>query len=145
MAFLSTANNDTAYPDTAATGHFVPPNCPGTAVDHNPMTVQCANNTNMQSIATVELDIPNLPTTLKTATVFREMTKPLFLIPLVCDGGMEVTFCKHDMIVKNKNNQIILTGVRDTQTPLWLIPIATKHIRDVQPIQERSPAATTHQ
>jgi hypothetical protein len=91
---LAATKHDTAYPDTAATGHFVPPNCPGTELAHDPIEVQCANNTNMQSVATVELDIPTLPPTLKTATVFREMSKPLFSIPVVCDGGMEVTFRK---------------------------------------------------
>jgi len=84
------------------------------------MAVQCANNTKMQSVATVELHIPTLPARLKQATVFREMTKPLFSIPVVCDGGMEVTFRKHDMIVTDKDNQVILKGVRDTKTPLWL-------------------------
>jgi hypothetical protein len=94
----------------------------------------------MQSVATVELDIPTLPTQLKTATVFREMSKPLFSIPVLCDGGMEVTFRKNDMIVKNKDNQIILTGVRDTKTPLWLIPIVKKKISPMQQLRDRRKA-----
>jgi hypothetical protein len=101
------------------------------------MAVQCANNTNMQSVATVELDIPMLPARLKTATVFREMTKPLFSIPVVCDGGMEVTFRKHNMTVTNKDNQVILTGTRDTKTPLWLIPIGTKTTSHMQQLRNR--------
>jgi hypothetical protein len=27
----------------------------------------------------------------------KEMTKPLFSIPVVCDGRMDVTFTKHDV------------------------------------------------
>jgi hypothetical protein len=100
------------------------------------MAVQCANNTKMQSVATVELHIPTLPARLKQATVFREMTKPLFSIPVVCDGGMEVTFRKHDMIVTDKDNQVILKGVRDTKTPLWLIPIGKKQTSHIQQLQE---------
>jgi hypothetical protein len=89
VAPLTTLPHAIAYPDTAATGHFVPLNCPGTAITHAPLEVQCANKTHMQSVATVVLYIPSLPANLKTATVFQEMTKPLLSIPTVCDGGME--------------------------------------------------------
>jgi hypothetical protein len=97
FALLTQAQHTTAYPDTAATGHFVPTNCPGKAVEHTQLNVQCANNTHMQSTATIELNLPTLPPALKTATVFKEMTKPLFSVPVLCDGNMEVTFRKTDM------------------------------------------------
>jgi hypothetical protein len=45
------------------------------------------------------------------------MTKPLFSVPVLCDGNMEVTFRKDDMIVKDENNKIVLTGKGDTATP----------------------------
>ena len=106
------------------------------------MAVQCANNTNMQSVATVELGIPTLPAQLKTATVFREMTKPLFSIPVVCDDGMEVTFRKNNMIVTNKDHQVILTGTRDTKAPLWLIPIGKPTASHMQQLREQRNTTT---
>jgi hypothetical protein len=92
-------------------------NSPGENLEHNQINVQCANNTNMQSVATIELQIPALLPELKKATVFKEMSKPLFSIPVVCDGGMEVTFRKKDVIVTNKQKQMVLKGIRDPEKP----------------------------
>ena len=65
----------------------------------------------MQSIANVELVIPTLPTLPKKGTVFKEMTKPLFSIPVVCDRRMEVTISKKDVVVKDQNSKVFLTGI----------------------------------
>ena len=135
VAFLAHAKHTTAYPDTAATGHFVPTDCPGRAIEHTQLNVQCANNTHMQSTATIELNLPTLPPALKKATVFKEMTKPLFSVPVLCDGNMEVTFRKADMFVQNNN--IVLTGKRDTATPLWLIPIVQQPVSHMPQLQTR--------
>jgi hypothetical protein len=118
FALLTHEQHTTAYPDTAATGHFVPTDCPGKALEHTELNVQCANNTHMRSTATIELNLLALPLTLKKATVFKEMRKSLFSVPVLCDGNMEVTFRKADMVVKDQNNNIVLKGKRDTATPL---------------------------
>merc|ERR1712127_982828 len=77
----------------------------------------------MASTATIELAIPSLPASLRKATAFKEMTKALLSVPVLCDGDTEVTFRKQNMEVKNKNNEIIIKGERDTESPLWIIPI----------------------
>ena len=115
-----------AYPDSCATGHFVPQTFPGTNMKHEQIKVQCANNSTMASTATIALNIPELPPPLREATAFREMTKGLLSVPVLCDGDMEVTFRKKDMDVKDKNNKVIIQGKRDTESPLWIIPIVRK-------------------
>ena len=111
------------YPDTAATGHFVPQACPGTNIKHEQIKVQCANNSTMTSTVTIALNIPALPPPLTKATAFKEMTKALLSVPVLCDGDMEVTFRKNNMEVKDKNNNVLIQGKRDTESPLWIIPI----------------------
>ena len=103
------AKHATAYPDTAATGHFIPPGCKGKQLPHQPIEAICANKTSMKSIATMELEMPHLTPAMKTATAFEEITKPLFSAPVIADEGCEITFRKKDMDVK-KNNQITLSG-----------------------------------
>jgi hypothetical protein len=111
---------------------------------HHPIDVQCANNTSMQSVATIELQIPALPPGSKQATVFKEMTKPLFSIPVVCDGGMDVTFSKTEVVVTNQHKEV----VRDPDSSLWLIPIIDHQIKQTEPIQPinpvRQPKPTAH-
>ena len=53
------------------------------------------------------------------------MTRVLFSIPVVCDGGMEVTFRKKYVVVKYQN-KLVLTGIRGIETSPWLIPIVEK-------------------
>ena len=61
----------------------------------------------MQSIDNVELVIPTLSMQLQKSAVFKGITKPLYSIPVVCDGGMEVTFRKKDLVVKYQNNKVV--------------------------------------
>ena len=89
----------------------------------------------MKSIANVEIGIPVLPPHLKKATVFKEITRPLFSIRVVCDKGMEVKFCKKDVVVKYQNNKVVITGRWDTETPLWLIPIGGVKLNHMQQLQ----------
>ncbi len=89
----------------------------------------------MQSVATIELHIPALSPELKKATVFKEMSKPLFSIPVVCDGGMEVTFRKKDVIVTNQQKQVVLKGIRDPESSLWLIPINEQKLAKMTPLK----------
>jgi hypothetical protein len=100
----------------------------------------------MQSTATIELHLPTLPPALKKATVFKEMANPLFAVPVLCDGDMEVTFRKTDMFVKDQNNNIVLQGKRDTTTPLWLIPIVRHkvcHVEQLKAMRNVKPSPST--
>ena len=103
-----------------------PPSCPGFKLPHEPIEAICANNTHMDSIATKELHIPSLPPSLKKATVFAEMQKALISVPVLCDGDMEVSFRKKDMVITDTNQQVVLTGTRDPISKLWLLPIVPK-------------------
>ena len=127
-----TTPHATACPDTAATGHFIPPGCSGKQLPHQPMDAICANQTSVTSIATLELDVPNLTPAMKKATVFEEIKRPLFSTPVVADEDCEVIFRKKDMEVLDKNKKVILRGTRDPLSKLWLVPIGQPKISHMQ-------------
>jgi hypothetical protein len=107
--------------DSAATGHFFP-NENNNTNKHNEIEVVCANNETMVSVATKELDIPELSSKAKTAYCFNEMKQPLLSIPLLADDGCKINLTADNIIV-TKNNKTILKGVRDKVSTLWMIPI----------------------
>jgi hypothetical protein len=82
----------------------------------------------MESVATTHLDIPELSAKAKTAFHFNEMEQPLLSIPLLADDGCKINLTKDNIIV-TKNDRIILKGIRDKASTLWMIPI--KHHRRV--------------
>ena len=63
------------------------------------------------------------------------MTGPLFSIPVVFDGGIEVRFLNKNVVVKDQNNKVVLIGIRDTETPPWLIPIGEQELNQMQQLQ----------
>jgi hypothetical protein len=66
----------------------------------------------MESVATTQLDIPELSIKAKTAFNFNEMEQPLLSIPpLLADDGCKINLAKNNSIV-TKNDKIILTGFR---------------------------------
>jgi hypothetical protein len=75
--------------DSAATGHFFP-NKNNEKNSHNIIEVVCANNQTMESVATTQLDIPELSMKAKTAFHFNEMKQPLLSIPLLADDGCKI-------------------------------------------------------
>jgi hypothetical protein len=95
--------------DSAATLHFFP-NENDDKNTHNKIEVVCANNPTMTSVATTELDIPELSTKTKTADQFNEMKQPLLSIPLLADDG-----CNINLI---KNNIAVLTAVKRQQNSI---------------------------
>ena len=97
-----------AYPDTAATGPFIPKTCPGKIMKHEQLDVQCVKKSTMTSAAMIDLNIKELPQELRKATAFKEMTKSLLSVPVLCDGKIEVTFRKKNMEVKDENNKVII-------------------------------------
>ena len=129
----STTTNIVA--DSAATGHFFP-NENNNTNKHNEIEVVCANNETMVSVATKELDIPELSSKAKTAYCFNEMKQPLLSIPLLADDGCKINLTA-DNITVTKNNKTILKGVRDKVSTLWMIPI--KHHRKKQLLAQQLP------
>ena len=90
---------------------------------HNEIQVICANNHSMDSVATTQLDIPELSTKAQTAYHLNEMEQPLLLIP------NSTNLTKDDTVV-TKDDNIILKGIRDKISTLWMIPI--KHHKKVK-------------
>jgi hypothetical protein len=66
----------------------------------------------MESVATTQLNIPELSMKAKTAYHFNEMEQPLLYIPLLADDGCKINLTK-DNIVVTKTDKIILKGARD--------------------------------
>jgi hypothetical protein len=125
--------------DTAATGHFFP-NEHNDENKHKEIEVVCANNQTMISKATTVLDIPELSQKAKTAYKFNEMKQPLLSIPLLADDGCKIKLTK-DNIVVTKNDKIILKGIRDKVSTLWMIPI--KHNKRVNLLAQSLPSVPT--
>jgi hypothetical protein len=122
--------------DLAATGHFFP-NKNNEQNNHNIIEVVCANNQTTESVATTALDIPELSMKAKTAFHFNEMEQPLLSIPLLADDGCKINLTK-DNIVVTKNDKIILKGIRDKASTLWMIPI--KHHKKVKLLAQELPS-----
>jgi hypothetical protein len=122
--------------DSAATGHFFP-NKNNEKNSHNIIEVVCANNQTMESAATTQLDIPELSMKAKTAFHFNEMKQPLLSIPLSADDGCKINLTKDNIIV-TKNDKIILKGIRDKISTLWMIPI--KHHKKVNLLAQKLPS-----
>jgi hypothetical protein len=99
--------------------------------------VVCANNETMVSVATTELDIPELSSKAKTAYCFNEMKQPLLSIPLLADDGCKISLTADNIIV-TKNNKTILKGIRDKLSTLWMIPI--KHHKKKQLLAQQLPS-----
>jgi hypothetical protein len=125
--------------DSAATGHFFP-NKNNKRNNHNKIQVLCANNQSMDSVATTELTIPELSKKARTAYHFNEMEQPLLSIPLLADDGCKINLTK-DNIVVTKNDKIILKGIRDKISTLWMIPI--KHNKRVHLLAQSLPSVPT--
>jgi hypothetical protein len=122
--------------DSAATGHFFP-NKNNEKSNHRIIEVVCANNQSMESVATTALDIPELSTKAKTTFHFNGMKQPLLSIPLLADDGCKISLTK-DNIVVTKNGKIILKGIRDEVSTLWMIPI--KHHKKVNLLVQELPS-----
>jgi hypothetical protein len=91
----------------------------------------------MESVATTTLDIPELSMKAKTAFHFNEMQQPLLSIPLLADDGCKINLTK-DNIVVTKDNKVILKGIRDKVSTLWMIPI--KHHKKVKLLAQELPS-----
>jgi hypothetical protein len=122
--------------DSAATRHIFP-NKNNEKNSHNIIEVVCANNQTMESVATTTLDIPELSKKAETAFHFNEMQQSLLSIPLLADDGCKINLTK-DNIVVTKNDKIILKGIRDKVSTLWMIP--NKHHKKVKLLAQELPS-----
>ena len=95
----------------------------------------------MNSVATTQLDIPELSDKAKTAFHFNEMDTPLLSIPVLADDGCKIELTEDNIVVK-KNNKIILKGIRDKVSTLWMIPI--KHRNKASILAQQLPPLPTH-
>ncbi len=111
-----------AQPDSGATGHFFNNDCPEKTLKHEPINVICANEPEMMSTQTKELNIAGLPQEAITAHVFPDMTRNLLSVPKLCDADCKCTFSKEKVEII-KENKTILQGPRDRTTNLWTVQI----------------------
>ena len=95
----------------------------------------------MTSVATTKLDIPEVSDKAKTAFHFNEMDTPLLSIPVLADDGCKIELTEDNIVVK-KNDKIILKGVRDKVSTLWMIPI--KHRTKRKLFEQQLPSTPTH-
>jgi hypothetical protein len=95
----------------------------------------------MTSVATTKLDIPEVSDKAKTAFHFNEMDTPLLSIPVLADDGCKIELTEDNIVVK-KNDKIILKGVRDKVSTLWMIPI--KHRTKRKLFEQQLPPTPTH-
>jgi hypothetical protein len=123
--------------NSAATGHFFS-NRNNEKNTHNIIEIVCVNNQTMESVATTQLVIPELSMKAKTAYHFNEMEQPLLSIPLLANDGCKINQTK-DNIVVTKDDKIILKGIRDKVSTLWMIPI--KHYKKVKLLAQELPLA----
>ena len=122
LAIIKPKSTVTAHPDTGATGHFLNEECPGVEIPHEPINVICANESEMTSTKTMELNIDGIAQEAKKAHIFPDMKKNLLSVPVLCDAGCNCNFEK-DKVVITKENKTIMEGPRDPTTNLWNVTI----------------------
>ena len=114
-------------PDTGTTGNYVAMDTP--LLNEHPITnsptVILPNGSTTTATHAGLLDIPHLSAKAKLAYKFPNFQKALLSLSTICDEGGTAIFNKHNMHILH-NGRIILKGIRDTSTGLWLVPIS-KH------------------
>jgi hypothetical protein len=116
----------TAVLDTGCTGNFLPPtsHCLNKQPTQNGVEAKIPNGAHIKSSHTATLDWPNVPAEAKNADIFPAMSGNLGLVSVgkLCDHGCEAVFTKNKVVV-TRNNEVLMTGPRDTTTKLWMVPL----------------------
>ena len=131
----------TAISDTGATGHFLTSNAPvqNKQVTTNPISILLPNGNTLQSTHTCEVAIPGLRPAAKTAHVVPGLSHASLLSTAVfCDAGYTLTYDANACHVRD-GPITILTGTRDSNTGLWLIPLT-----EDKPTAETTPHHAAH-
>ena len=96
-------------------------------IDEHPIsngpTVMLPNGNTISATHAGTLDLLHLSTETKLAYKFPHIQKSLLSLSAICNEGGVAIFSKHHMHII-KNGKIILKGIRDTTTGLWLVPLS---------------------
>ena len=124
---LNSSLNTNIIADTGCSGHYdgVKPN---TTLTQNPINVKLPNGGQMTSTHTQLLDIPSLPPEARIQHLFPEMsTTGLLSIGQLCDYGCTAKFSKRRLVIRDKNNTVIIIGHRipfednGYTTGMWMV------------------------
>ena len=113
------------HPNSAATSIFISEKHKhlGKEYPHKEVKVGVANINTMNSVITWQLQIsPKLPAEAQKGHEFNIMDQILILVSVLCDAECKVVFEK-DNVQVFKDNRIIIEGLRDSETNLWLMPL----------------------
>ena len=121
-----------AIPNTASTAQClhpsILPHCSHIASTMSGPTVQVANGNIIKPALRATLKLSNkISTKAQSSHVFNDITTS-YLISMgqLCDDNCVAIFTKFDMKIL-KDNQIIITGLRDRTNGLWNIPLDPNH------------------
>lgn len=109
-----------AIADTGCSSHFIVGKPSSNTTADQTITVILPNGSTMSSDTTTTLNLPHLTPEAKQAHVFPDLHKSLVSIGQLCDAGCTATFNKTSVTV-HKNNNIVVTGTRNTTNGLWEI------------------------
>jgi hypothetical protein len=114
----------TAIADTGASGNYMSYNdinkLINVKISSMPITVNLPDGSTITSTHEGDLKFDNIPPII--THIFPDMTSSLISIGHLCDIGLIATFDK-DTVNISDNSNILLTGIRDTRTKLWMIEL----------------------
>ena len=112
--------------DSGATDSFLPMSYRGNneRLDHQQVTVGCANGSTMKSSATDELNLPSLPAAARSCYKFHEIAEPLISVKKIVKSGCSVLFEATKVTVKDTNTgKPVLTGRFNPDKNLYTVPL----------------------
>ena len=111
--------------DSGATHNFFPENYNGTAPNSEgpKISVLCANNSTMTSTATDALALTKLPPAARECYKFpnESIATPLMSVRKLNKANLRTTFENDQVTVTNKKGAVILHGIADPHTDLYMV------------------------
>jgi hypothetical protein len=127
--------------DSGATHNFFPENYNDTAPNSEgpKISVLCANKSTMTSTATDALALTKLPPAARKCYKFpnKSIATPLMSVRKLDKANLQTTFENDQVNVTNKHGAVILHGIADPHTGLYMV-----HTSDEQPIPLPSTTST---
>ena len=114
----STNENNKGYADCAATSHLVTTKFEGTPIEHEPVTFNCANKTQMTSIGAVEMNLQGVEPENKIGHVCKELDYNLFSLGKLAKDGCKSEL-SNEKIDITKGDKRIIEGPRAQIDDLW--------------------------
>jgi hypothetical protein len=133
-------HNTPANADTGATGHYIALPDSTSLVDLRPagadfITVSLPDGATTKSTHIGLLNFPTLPLGARTAHVFPDFVGSLLSIGQLCDNGMSASFTKNSVTIYDETtNVVILTGIRNSTTRLYMVDISPSHSEVAPPV-----------